>query len=298
MTPESKSLAPEQSALGPRPRDEELDLFGMTHPGKVRLDNQDQFLVCTVHPQVVVHATSLPATDALPMRGQRLATLMLVADGVGGVSGGADASRLATETVTQYVSSALRCYHAAAGAVDEGDFLDALRGAALEAHDAVRAGSRARRAGESGATTLTLALVIWPWLYVLQVGDSRCYVFGDGRLRQVSRDQTVAQDLVDQGVFSPEQASASPLSNVLSSAIGADEAMPVVTQVDVRKRGTVILVCSDGLTKHVSDDEIAAHLNAMRNAEHACRTLVDLALHRGGTDNVTVVAGRALEGPR
>lgn len=298
MTAESRSAVPEHATLGPRPTDEELDLFGMTHPGKVRPDNQDQFLVCTVHPQVLVRWTSLNDLDTLPMRGQRLATLMLVADGVGGLAGGADASRVATQTVTRYVSSALRCYHAAAGSVDEHEFLDELRRAALEAHEVVRADRARRVGGQGGATTLTLGLVIWPWLYVLQVGDSRCYVFGDGRLRQVSRDQTVAQDLVDQGVLSPAQASASPLSNVLSSAIGADEAMPVVTHVDVRKRGTVILVCSDGLTKHVTDDEIAAHLNAMTSAEHACRTLVELALHRGGTDNVTVVVGRALESRR
>lgn len=296
--PESRTVAPESSALGPRPRDDELDLFGMTHPGKVRPDNQDHFLLCTVHPQVVVRATSLPSIDTLPMRGQRLATLMLVADGVGGLTGGAEASRVATETVTLYVSSALRCYHAAAASVDEPEFLEALRGAALEAHNAVRTGTHGREEAQPGATTLTLGLVVWPWLYVLQVGDSRCYVYADGRLQQVSRDQTVAQDLVDQGVFSPEQASASPLSNVLSSAIGADEAMPVVSRVDVRKRGTVILVCSDGLTKHVTDDEIAAHLNAMTDAEHACRTLIDLALHRGGTDNITVVVGRALEAHR
>ena len=77
-----------------RPRDVELDLFGITHIGLVRKENQDHFMLCTVHPQVVVHGTSLPDADKLPLRGERLATYMLVADGVGGGSGGGDASRL------------------------------------------------------------------------------------------------------------------------------------------------------------------------------------------------------------
>src|SRR5215213_10169352 len=96
-----------------RPRDDELDLYGLTHAGRVRSENQDHFLLCTVHPQVVIHGTSLPSTDDLALRGQRLATIMLVADGVGGGVAGSRASRLATEAVTQYVATALRSYHAA-----------------------------------------------------------------------------------------------------------------------------------------------------------------------------------------
>lgn len=276
-----------------KPNDADLDLFGMTHPGMVRSENQDHFLLCTVHPQVIVHGTSLPAPDELPLRGQRLATILLVADGVGGTSAGADASRLATETVMKYVTSSLRCYHTA-GSANENEFLDALRAAALEAHQAVRADSEGRLAGQSTATTLTLGIVVWPWLYVVQVGDSRCYYYSDETLRQVSRDQTVAQDLIDQGLLNPARASASHLTNVLSSAIGATEAKPVVTRVGVGRRGSVTLVCSDGLTKHVSDHEIAEELRTMRSSEQVCRALVDRALERGGSDNITVVIGRAL----
>jgi serine/threonine protein phosphatase PrpC len=283
---------PPSAERGPKPNDNELDLFGMTHPGKVRTENQDHFLLCTVHPQVVVHATSLPMPDELPLRGQRLATILLVADGVGGTSAGADASRLATETITKYVSSSLRCYHTV-GSANENEFLESLRTAALEAHEAVRTDSVTRLQGQSTATTLTLGIVVWPWLYVVQVGDSRCYYYAEGKLRQVSRDQTVAQDLIDQGLLQPERALASHLTNVLSSAIGASEARPEVTRVDVHKRGSVILVCSDGLTKHVTDDEIAEQLRTMESAEQVCRALVDRALDRGGSDNITVVVGRA-----
>ena len=264
----------------------------MTHPGTVRVENQDHFLLCTVHPQAVIHATSLPMPEELPLRGQRLATIMLVADGVGGATDGAEASRIATETITRYVTSSLRCYHTA-GSSSESEFLDALRGAALEAHETVKADAEARLGGETTATTLTLGIVVWPWLYVVQVGDSRCYYYASGALRQVSRDQTVAQDLVDKGLLQPDRVSASRLNNVLSSAIGASEATPVVTRVDVRERGSVILVCSDGLTKHVTDEEIAEHCRTLESSEQACHALVSLALERGGSDNITVVIGRA-----
>jgi protein phosphatase len=280
--------------IGPRPpRDEELDLFGMTHRGLVRDENQDHFLLATVHPQVVVHGSSLPDAQALPLRGQRLATILLVADGVGGGLAGGQASRLATESIMRYVASTLRCYHAAGSSRDR-EFLDALSNAALEAHDAVRADAIERYDGDLVATTLTLGIVVWPWLYVVQVGDSRCYYFIHGVLRQVSRDQTVAQELYEKGLLTKSEASASPFSNVLSSAIGGSTAAPVVTRVNVGTPGGVVLVCSDGLTRHVADAEIAERLNTMQSAEHACRALCDLALERGGRDNITIVVARAV----
>lgn len=274
-----------------RPRDDELDLFGLTHPGKVRPDNQDQFLICTVHPQVVVHSTSLEKVDQLPLRGSRLATLLVVADGVGGAAFGSEAARLATETVTAYVSSTLRCYHAA-GSAGEGELLDSLRAAAYQAHDAVRAEAATQPEPTRMATTLTVGIAIWPWLYVVQVGDSRCYYWDGSKLTQVTRDQTVAQDLVDKGVLPPERAEASPFRHVLASAIGADEAMPDVTRIDLNRTSAVIL-CTDGLTKHVSDEEIAARVSQVTSSEQLCTSLRDLALERGGSDNITIVVGRA-----
>ena len=276
---------------GQKPRDDELDLFGLTHPGKVRRENQDHFLLCTVHPQVVIHGTSLPEPDRLPLRGERLATIGLVADGVGGGTGGREASQLAVETITRYVSSTLRCYHAAGSAAEE-EFLEALRAAVLEAHAAVRAEAAGRAAAKGMATTLTLAIAVWPRVYVVQVGDSRCYYYWDGVLQQVTRDQTLAQDLVDRGALPPERAGESPFSHVLASAIGGREATPEVTRLDLR-RGCVVLLCSDGLTKHVLDAEIAERLRVMESSEQVCRTLLDLALERGGSDNITVLVGRA-----
>jgi len=277
-----------------KPADSQLDLFGITHPGKVRSENQDHFLVCTVHPQVVVHGSSLPAAERLPLRGQRLATMLLVADGVGGHAGGSEASRLAAEAITAYVASTLRCYHAA-GSSNDRDFLDALHAAALKAHESVSVES-AIRGDQKMATTLTLAIAVWPWMYVLQVGDSRCYFFCDGKLRQVTRDQTMAQDLVDQGVLPAERMEVSPYKHVLSSAIGGSTASPVVSRLDVRGVAPLVLLCSDGLTKLVTDEEIEKQIRAMQSSEQLCRSLLDLALSRGGTDNVTIVVGRANTG--
>ena len=277
--------------VGQKPSDDMLDLFGLTHPGKVRQENQDHFLLCTIHPQVVIHGTSLPTPERLPLRGQRIATLMLVADGVGSGVGGGDASQLAVETITGYVSSTLRCYHAAGSAADE-EFLDALRSAALEAHAAVRAGAAAQPEVRRMATTLTLAIAVWPWAYVLQVGDSRCYHYAEGTLHQVTKDQTMAQDLVDRGALPAERVAQSPFRNVLISAIGGEEATPVVTRVDVSRRGTVVFICSDGVTKHVSDEVIAEQIRTMKSSEQLCRRILELALDGGGSDNITVIAGR------
>jgi PPM family protein phosphatase len=294
VTAESRALAGAiQAAPTERPRDHQLDLYGVTHAGRVRTENQDHFLLGTVHPQVVIHGTSLPHPELLPARGQRLATVMLVADGVGGGSEGGQASQLAVEAIMNYVSSTMECCHAVVSGRED-ELMAALRTAAARAHVAVQERAAALALPQVMATTLTLAVAVWPWAYVVQVGDSRCYHFSHGKLNQVTRDQTVAQDLVDMGVLAPERAAASPYRNVLARAIGAAEATPEVHRLDISERGCVIFLCSDGLTKHVADAEIAEHLRTMSSSEQACQALVELALARGGTDNVTVLAGRAV----
>ena len=276
----------------PRPADEELDLFGITHTGKMRAENQDHFLVCTVHPQVVIHGTSLPQPEALPLRGTRLATLLVVADGVGGAASGSDAARLATEAITRYVSSTLRCYHAA-GAASDDEFLAALNAATLEAHERVRAEAAHRTGQKQMATTLTVSITVWPWMYIVQVGDSRAYLSLNGKLSQLTRDQTIGQDLVDQGVLPRERLERSPFKNVLSSAVGGDEALPEVTRLNMSDRASLVMLCSDGLTKHVTDDEIGAALRDVESSEHAAKELLHLALSRGGSDNITIVVAHA-----
>jgi serine/threonine protein phosphatase PrpC len=275
-----------------RPSDDELDMFGITHPGLKRKQNQDHFLLATVHPEIVIHGSSLGNAVPLPLRGSRLGTILLVADGVGGSSDGAAAAQLATESVAQYVASSLRCYHEI-GAGKSPEFLTALGEAAMRAHDAVRAEATTRPGKTRLATTLTLGIGVWPWLYVVQVGDSRAYIYTHGKLEQVTRDQTMAHAMADMGLLKSEDVARSPLKNVLSSAIGADDAIPVVSRVSVSERGCILLFCTDGLTKHVSDGEIATMCANVASAEQLARQLLDLALERGGSDNITIVIARA-----
>jgi protein phosphatase len=129
-------------------------------------------------------------------------------------------------------------------------------------------------------------------MYVTQVGDSRCYRYWDGELLQMTRDQTVAQGLVDQGVLPADRAANSPFSHVLSSAVGGGEATPVVNRIEI-PRGCVILLCTDGLTKHVDADELAKEIKTMESSEQLCRRLLEMALDRGGSDNITIIAARA-----
>ena len=274
-----------------RPRDDERDLFGITHPGKVRKENQDHFLICTVRPHVEVDITSLPEEELSELRGQRLATITMVADGVGGSDGGRDAARLAAGTIVRYVASTLRSYHAA-GTANEDVLMQALTDAVLQAHDAVRAEAATRNDPRPMATTLTLGIGVWPWAYVVQVGDSRCYNFDGQKLHQITRDQTLAQQLVDSGAMPAERLERSPYKPVLASAIGGEEAVPAVSKFDLRRSGTVIM-CSDGLTRHVSDQEIEDYARKMTSSEQLCRDLLDLALERGGHDNITIIAARA-----
>jgi len=219
-----------------------------------------------------------------------LATVMMVADGVASGGGGAEASRLTVEAVTRYVSETLRCYHTA-GSASEDHFFNALKTAVFEAHAAVKAEAESHPEVRHMATTLTLVIGVWPYMYTVQVGDSRFYYCFEGKLTQVTRDQTMAQELVDRGALPPERAAASPFSHVLVSSSGGEETSPEVSRIEVR-RGGVLLLCSDGLTKHVSDEEIAAEIQRVPSAEPLCRRLLDLALERGGTDNITVLVAR------
>ena len=143
------------------------------------------------------------------------------------------------------------------------------------------------------ATTLTLFIGAWPWAYLLQVGDSRYYQYHDGELTQISRDQTVAQELADQGIMPRDLMAHSPLTHVLSSSIGGHQTAPVVKRIPLTW-GTVHLLCSDGLTRHVPDEKIAERLGAMKSAQQVAEQLVQDALDGGGSDNVTVVVGRAV----
>jgi serine/threonine protein phosphatase PrpC len=288
---DAKSGAVLSPPLIRRPRDEELDVYGLTHPGKVRKENQDHFLVGSLRGRLNIRMSSLPSSHMLPIEEERVASFMMVADGVGGGQKGEEASRMALETVARYISEGARCYYRSDDS--EGDFGRALEQAAMRCHKEIRERGAEDPATTGMATTLTLFIGVWPWSYILQVGDSRYYRYADGVLNQISRDQTVAQALVDQGLITEELAPLSPLSNVLASSIGGPQSAPVVSRIQ-NSWDNIHLLASDGLTKHVSDERIAERLGAMQSAQQVCEDLLQDALDGGGTDNITIIVGRAV----
>jgi len=276
---------------GRRPREDEIDAFGVTHPGKVRKDNQDHYVLCSLRRQVVVRGSSIPEADAvLGSENERLASMVMVADGVGGAAKGETASRVALTGIARYVTRSLRCYYRSD---EEEDFSEALRHGALECHEDLRRLAEESLDQRGMATTLTLYLGVWPRAYLLQVGDSRCYLLRDGELTQITRDQTMAQEMVDLGIMKPDQVAGTRLEHTLTSSIGGSHSQPTVTRFDMNW-GHVLLLCSDGLTRHVSDDRIRDVLRSMTSAQQACETLLQDALDGGGTDNITIAIGRAV----
>lgn len=272
-----------------KPRDDEIDVFGLTHRGNVRPVNEDHFLIASLHRQVQVHLTSLPAPGAIAGDTERLAYLAMVADGVGGGPHGDRASAWAVEAITRYVTRSLHCYYTMDPA--DGSFPRALEEAALACHGELHERAKESEEFEGMATTLTLWLGVWPRAYVLQVGDSRAYLLRDGQLKQLSRDQTMAQVLIDQGILTRTDAAGTRWEHVLASSIGGPESLPVVTRVD-QQWGDAGLLCSDGLTKHVPDERIRERLAEMPSARAGCEALLEDALEAGGTDNITIVIGR------
>lgn len=266
-----------------------IDAYGLTDVGKVRSVNQDQFLIASLMKVVHIEQTSLPDTEQAELTRPGQASMLMVADGVGGQQAGEKASETALETVARYVSQAMRCYYTVDAATEE-RFIEELREAVLRTHEAVCAEAELHPDRHGMATTLTLVKVVNRRAYVVQVGDSRAYLRRGDTLSQVTRDQTVAQDLIDQGVMSEATAEHSPFSHILSSAIGG-KAYPEVYTLDL-ETNDVLLLCTDGLNKHVSDEEIAMELGSADSAERIGTRLVAMALERGASDNVTVVVGR------
>jgi protein phosphatase len=273
------------------PADEEIDVYALTHPGLVRTENQDHFFVGQLRDHIEVRLTSLPEPSALTPVDHRLAFLAMVADGVGGGPAGELASRSALSRITRYVSECIHAYYVAGAARDE-SFVGELYAAALRVHTDLLDLGETTPGGGGLSTTLTVFIAVWPWVYVVQVGDSRYYVLNGDELTQVTRDQTIGQELMDSGLLKESDPARLRWSGVLSSAIGGSESTPVVTRIP-GEWGSVHLLCSDGLTRHVSDERIRERLMGMTSARQACEDLMADALDAGGEDNITIIVGRA-----
>jgi protein phosphatase len=264
-----------------------IDTYGMSHVGKVREVNEDHFFIAAANKALTVRQTNLDNVQAFNHLKQSQAHLFVVADGVGSVGGGRLASGIAVQALGTYIGRTMGCYYSF-DVEGENEFLENLENAVQHAHQTVQAEFSSH--GKGPATTLTMATLIWPRAYIIHVGDSRAYYLRKGRLRQITRDQTMGELMIDEGVMTEEQAERSGLGSMLSSAIGA-EILPSVGLIDL-EWNDVLLLCTDGLTRHVGDEGIAEILQRSNNARAACGQLVDAALEGGGRDNVTVVVGR------
>lgn len=267
-----------------------LESFGLSHVGKVREGNEDHFVIASLQRSLQVRQTNLEDRALLdPLCGPK-AYLFAVADGVGGLEGGRLASGITLQSIVEYLSETVGSYHAV-NAGQEHAFLDPLGDAVQRAHDKLLATFGLAEGGP--ATTLTIVLLVWPKAYLIQVGDSRAYYLRSGVLNRLTRDQTMGAYLVDEGTLNEQQVQARGFNDVLSSAIGARDMTPAVSDF-VLQQGDVLLLCTDGLTKHVTEAQITSVLSKAARAEQGCRELVEMALADGGRDNVTVVVVNAL----
>jgi protein phosphatase len=223
----------------------------MTHRGNVRKQNEDSIF-------------------ASPEMG-----LWLVADGMGGHSDGKMASSMIAE---------------AAGRIAAVAPLEALATALLGQLAQVNAQllAHAEANGNVVGSTIVALLIGGGEYRCLWAGDSRCYLVRGGHIRQISRDHTEVQELVDRQVITPAEAKSWPRRNVITRAIGAQPDAGIEQAAGSLRHGDCFLLCSDGLTAHVEDDEILAVVSRLP-VEAACETLLALALQRGGKDNISVI---------
>lgn len=230
----------------------------MTHPGKVREANEDSHLT----------------RDA--------AGIWAVADGMGGHACGDVASRMMVDALL-----------AVAPPGSAAELLSACEAAVVDVNERLIAMASARNAVIG--TTLVMLLSFGVDYACVWSGDSRIYRVRDRKIAMLSRDHTEVQELVDRGILTMEESRASPLRNIVTRAIGVSPHAELEMARGTLYEGDVFLLCTDGLTNHVSDDELL--LNALRHSSQlTCRALVDLALQRGGTDNLTVIVVRYVGG--
>lgn len=270
-----------------------LECHGLSDIGRVRRTNEDQFLIADLNKALLVHETSMAVEDHSRLFGSTQGQLLLVADGMGGQAAGKHAATLAVDTIIEYVLNSMHCFYRLRGADDETTLLHDLQAALSECSARVRADVESNPAHEGMGTTLTLGYITWPRLYVIHVGDSRCYLFRDARLQQITTDHTVAQQLVERGALTPEQADESRWSHVLWNAIGGDsrKLAPDIYKQQL-KIGDTLLLCSDGLSGCLGESELVAILQRNAPARATCEELVAAANEAGGKDNITVIVAR------
>ncbi|MCG8423922.1 MAG: protein phosphatase 2C domain-containing protein [Proteobacteria bacterium] len=267
-----------------------ISIAGLSDKGKVRQHNEDSFLTVDLKRELVVGPSSLALRDGDCLIDHVQGKFIAVADGVAGAGGGALASAVVVNSLARHIVTVMPWI------VEAGQNDVQLSAAEFERafkRCQKRLRSEAARHGYKDrpiATTLTVGYIAWPQLYIAHAGDSRCYLYRAGYLRRLTSDDTMAQQLIDHQLVSPDRVAEIPFANVLVNAIGGSkDDLSVEFRRIPLMRGDRLLLCTDGLTHHVSDDEIAQTMQAAVSSEMCSRRLVDLANARGGKDNITAV---------
>jgi serine/threonine protein phosphatase PrpC len=263
------------AAPGVRPH-RMLTVCGGTNVGVKRRENQDTFVITDLESGEI----SRPCirTDVWVARP---GVLMLVCDGMGGRAAGAVAAQLAASTIKQELQA-------------EGDNVGqapvhSLKRAVMGANDTVHEQAQVHPEEHGMGTTCTAALLSPDRLSIAHVGDSRAYLLRDEQLRTLTRDQTLAADLVDAGVLKPEEVERFPYRHVLAQALGTSRHVePAISDVELRE-GDRVLLCSDGLHGVVPEKAIAQILTGVPDVAETSQALIAAALQAGGPDNITVV---------
>jgi protein phosphatase len=264
--------------------------FGASDIGRRRETNQDQFLIAQLNKSMLVSATSLPLNTQSRLFGRIHGQVLLVADGMGGHAAGEKASSLAIGHLVGELLNSVHWFF-----LDQGDseeqFIENLKKLLQDAHSRILFESERHDSQRGMGTTLTMAHLIWPRLYVVHAGDSRCYLIRDGETRQLTTDHTLARQLVESGGLKPEDEAGSRWSNVLWNVLGGRAGGQLIAEVhraDLQE-GDSIVLCSDGLHRYVSHATLGSVVTESESPRHACRRLIDLANEAGGEDNITVI---------
>jgi serine/threonine protein phosphatase PrpC len=259
------------------------DIFGVTNVGLIRHDNQDAFLIANLETGDIatMSAPSLVSVHTAPF-------ILVVADGVGGAASGALASSIATETI---LTELHRWWHKVPQRTPE-SIEGALKKGVDSANRAIFQKATASPEHHGMGTTTTLALVLDGVAFIAQVGDSRAYLVRKGIAKQLTKDQSFVQRLIDAGRMTAKEAAQSEHRNIILQALGPEERVVTDFYRVKLENDDCLVLCSDGLSNQVSAEEIARIARGSNEPEDICEALIDEALHTGAPDNVTVVTAR------
>ncbi|QDV33415.1 PP2C family protein-serine/threonine phosphatase [Tautonia plasticadhaerens] len=260
-----------------------------TDVGRVRKNNEDHFLVSRLRRVVEVESTNLDPFLIPPMH-EEVGHLFAIADGMGGMASGEEASRLAISSGLELVRESARWHLDFSDPAEIDDLMTTCRRYIRQINRRVYEHASTNAAMEGMGTTLTVAYSVGLRLFVIHVGDSRIYLAHGGYLQQLTRDHTVAQDLATTGKITQAEVKSHRMRNVLTNYIGSpsDGIEAELHRLDLAD-GDRLLLCSDGLTDLVDDARISSILAGESAPQAACDRLIDSALRAGGRDNVTVI---------